>query len=265
MQRDCKRTAMHSLAALGKHGADCYGFRAKIERTLSMNDAKASASGPAPPVTDAEVMAFYRRTGGLQNSTEVVQLYSDWADTYEASVNHFARYLIPARIAELVLAHCRAPESVILDAACGTGLTGMELAARGWKNLYGIDISQPMLAHAAQKQCYRELKRGNLYQPLPFPGAFFDAVVCAGAFCPGHLKARALRPMLEVLKPGGVLICDVERNSWGRAGNMAMTFSALIARGEISEFWLKEAHFYEADPGERSHGYYVVAWKGHGS
>ena len=44
----------------------------------------------------------------------------------------------------------------ILDAGCGTGLTGPQLKALGYSNLAGLDLSDDMLKVAAGRQAYLE-------------------------------------------------------------------------------------------------------------
>ncbi len=180
---------------------------------------------------------------------------------FDISIDRFASYLTPVLIAELAATHCTTIQPVILDAACGTGLVGRALAAKGMTTLHGTDISEAMLAQAAEKGCYRELKRANLYQPLPFPAGFFDLCVCAGAFCPGLLKARALPNLLAAVKPDGILVCDVERSTWGSAGRLGAAFVTLVEEGLISQLTVNESHFYAPAPGEACHGFLVVARK----
>jgi predicted TPR repeat methyltransferase len=46
----------------------------------------------------------------------------------------------------------------ILDAGCGTGLAGDCLRVLGYGELVGIDLSEPMLAHAARLGIYAALR-----------------------------------------------------------------------------------------------------------
>ena len=76
------------------------------------------------------------------------------------------------------------PAARILDAGCGTGLAGQMLAARGYRQLEGLDLSAGMLREAGNKGCYTALHHQALGDALDFPSAIFDAV----------LHRRRLRP-----------------------------------------------------------------------
>ncbi|EKV27387.1 hypothetical protein C882_1889 [Caenispirillum salinarum AK4] len=64
-----------------------------------------------------------------------------------------------ARVAE-------AKVSPVLDAGCGTGLVGVELATRGFPVVDGLDISPEMLGEARAKGVYRDLVEADMTKPL---------------------------------------------------------------------------------------------------
>lgn len=45
----------------------------------------------------------------------------------------------------------------VLDLACGSGLVGKHLNAKGFKNIVGLDLSPNMLEEASNKGVYSEL------------------------------------------------------------------------------------------------------------
>ncbi|HEX9859946.1 MAG TPA: class I SAM-dependent methyltransferase, partial [Nitrospirota bacterium] len=92
----------------------------------------------------------------------------------------------------------------VLDAGCGTGIYLEELRRIGIKAV-GLDRDRAMLDFAAKKSPGSMLVEGHLV-PLPFRSLFFDKVlcVCALEFVPEPEKA--VREMVRVLKPGGVLL-----------------------------------------------------------
>ena len=53
------------------------------------------------------------------------------------------------------------PDGHVLDAGCGTGLSGKALHAAGFRRLTGIDISQASLDVAAQAGVYERLDSGQ--------------------------------------------------------------------------------------------------------
>nr|VFK61400.1 MAG: Methyltransferase domain-containing protein [Candidatus Kentron sp. UNK]VFK69129.1 MAG: Methyltransferase domain-containing protein [Candidatus Kentron sp. UNK] len=70
----------------------------------------------------------------------------------------------------------------MLEAGCGTGLVGQELAGEGFSNLTGMDISASCLKEAETKGVYVKTIKHNLLARFPFPDGAFDAVVCVGVF-----------------------------------------------------------------------------------
>jgi predicted TPR repeat methyltransferase len=91
------------------------------------------------------------------------------------------RYEAPTMAAQL-LAEYASIDGTVLDVGCGTGLVGQALHQLGFSAITGTDISQNMLAQAANKQVYRELTKANLLEPLPYAENQFDAIVCVGVF-----------------------------------------------------------------------------------
>lgn len=63
-------------------------------------------------------------------------------------------------------------QAKVLDLACGTGLVGQYLAEHGFKNVYGIDISERMLEEASIKGAYKQLDQHTLGNPEDFPEKF---------------------------------------------------------------------------------------------
>jgi SAM-dependent methyltransferase len=102
-----------------------------------------------------------------------------------------------------------APASV-LDAGCGTGRVGRELARRGL-DVVGIDIDAGMLATAQRKAPgvdwrLADLASGDL-------GRTFDAIVMAGNvmifLAPGTEQA-VVANLARHLRPGGVLVAGFQ-------------------------------------------------------
>ena len=149
--------------------------------------------------------------------------YDHWARHYDADVEAEA-YCGPTMVADLLEAVARQTNvhhhSAILDACCGTGLVGRVLHARGYRQVSGCDLSRPMLDQARASHVYRHLQAQiDLTQPLP-PHLLrhFDAVVCCGAFIPGHLPASALRGLVAMTRPGGVVVVSIREAYFDTAG-----------------------------------------------
>ena len=79
-----------------------------------------------------------------QSSHQVRDAYAAWAATYDGETAALG-YLLPFLIAAWVARYVPRGEGPLLDAGCGTGLSGPQLKALGYDDLAGLDLSQDML------------------------------------------------------------------------------------------------------------------------
>ncbi len=101
----------------------------------------------------------------------------------------------------------------VLDAGCGTGRVGIELALRGLE-VVGVDVDAEMMAAARRKAPDLEWHLADLATvELPDPHQAglrrFDAAVLAGnvmiLLAPGT-EAEVIRNLVRHLRPGGLLV-----------------------------------------------------------
>ena len=98
--------------------------------------------------------------------------------------------------------------SRILDAACGSGLTGAALARLGYTRITGIDITQGLLDVAEGTGAYERLERVDMQAfPLPFDDDEFDAVEFIGALTYFE-TSEILRELCRIVRPGGLVLVD---------------------------------------------------------
>lgn len=102
------------------------------------------------------------------------------------------------------------PPARVLDAGCGTGRVGIELARRGYE-VVGVDLDASMLAqarHAADVTWIQaDLSDLDAHDLGP---TTFDVIVCAGNVIPllaEGTEAQAIAAMARRLAPTGVLVC----------------------------------------------------------
>lgn len=117
----------------------------------------------------------------------------------------------------LALAHLAKGEYV-LDIGCGTGT--LAVAAKRIVGpagtVYGVDASPEMLSRAeykARKAGEEVAFRNSVAERLPFPDAYFDAVLSTVMFhhLPRKTRLQCAQEIRRVLKPGGrVLVVDFE-------------------------------------------------------
>lgn len=92
----------------------------------------------------------------------------------------------------------------VLEVGCGTGLLLREIAEFATE-VTGVDLSPGMLQHARRRGLNVHEARADA---LPFPHATFD-VACSFKVLP-HVEPvhAALREMLRVVRPGGVVVAE---------------------------------------------------------
>lgn len=164
---------------------------------------------------------------------EKVGYYADWADAYDREVtdNGYTGPMEVARTMVSALAAIKKQDSEqpdvttnvvrILDAGCGTGLSGEMLIKAAEEQKYdasfemvGLDYSPEMLDVAKEKKVYVDVKVADLNEPLQLDGQLFDFIISAGVFLDGHCGPPALVNILDVLAPGGLAVVSVRNESY---------------------------------------------------
>ena len=141
--------------------------------------------------------------GGSGTSLDI---YEDWAPTYERNLQEDYGY-VAHQIAADVFVRFQSDKSVrVLDLACGTGLVGQVLFDRGFANIDGLDVSPSMLAEAKKKQVYGDLLTGDVSLPLELGGRRYQAAIAVGCFGGGHLGPEHLINIIDCVEPGGVVV-----------------------------------------------------------
>lgn len=114
-------------------------------------------------------------------------------------------FTIPSGIE--ILARILPRDSSILDFGCGYGRILEELDGAGYKNLYGCDFSEKMLA-LAEKALPDSILRQNSASKIPFADESFDCVIILAVLtCITDDKQQELllKEAIRVLKPDGFL------------------------------------------------------------
>ncbi|OHV26957.1 methyltransferase domain-containing protein [Rhizobium sp. RMa-01] len=106
-------------------------------------------------------------------SRYVERLFDDYADRFESALVEKLDYTVPQKLAALVASTGRHYECAV-DLGCGTGLLGPEIHSRV-SRLEGFDLSQNMLAKAAEKGVYDHLAQADLSLAPDLSGLFSDA------------------------------------------------------------------------------------------
>jgi ubiquinone/menaquinone biosynthesis C-methylase UbiE len=159
--------------------------------------------------------AYYRRnfhwqTGGYFTLDSAIRYDIGVELLFLGTADVMRRMAIPP-VSRLVAE--RGDDLRVLDVACGTGgflrLLGGALPRLDYT---GLDLSEAYLAYARER-C-QDVPRLNLVQgnaeEMPFRDRWFDVVTSVYLFheLPKDARRNAMREMLRVLKPGGLLVIE---------------------------------------------------------
>ena len=166
---------------------------------------------------------------GKNYSTESATVERDY-DTF-AGTGHYDEtfdewgYVGP-ETAAAILKNYVPMSSRILDAACGSGLTGIALRNLGYEHVEGIDISAGLLALAERTGAYERLERVDMQAlPLPFDDGEFDAVNFIGALTYFETN-EILRELCRVVRRDGHVVFSSCRRWTARAGPITLSVKA---------------------------------------
>lgn len=139
-----------------------------------------------------------------KSKEDIEKRYDEWANTYDMDLITEWDYKLPALIGDLFTKYVKDTEAKILEAGVGTGLGGEYMISKGYRNLFGIDMSLGMLKEAERKNIYRGLDRAILGEPLGFPDNHFDAVLSVGTI--GTAPPESFDELIRVVKPAGIIV-----------------------------------------------------------
>ncbi|QPC86043.1 methyltransferase domain-containing protein [Mesorhizobium sp. NBSH29] len=163
------------------------------------------------------------------NSAELQNAYQAWSSDYDRETAADG-YCLPFIIAAWVARYVPADSGPLLDAGCGTGLTGPYLRALGYSDIEGLDFSPDMLRVAQRRDAYASLVEAELGKKLPWRDGHFRAVYSTGVFTEGHAPASSLDELARITRIGGHVIVTV-RCSILDSGGFGREFARLAQDG----------------------------------
>ena len=176
------------------------------------------------------------------DSRETAAYYDAWAENYDQTLAQWS-YRSPAIVAAMLKGDL-APDEPILDAGCGTGLSGRALHAAGFRRVTGMDISQASLDVAAQADVYERLLQVNLQEvPLPLQTDEFAAAQCVGVLTYVPDTEAILREFCRVVRPGG-LVAFTQREDLFEERNVAAVMQTLAKEGLLTRISVSEPQAY---------------------
>ncbi|MEO0369779.1 MAG: methyltransferase domain-containing protein [Pseudomonadota bacterium] len=177
-------------------------------------------------MTDKE---FLQGAYKLENQQQTLDLYADWAKTYDQELAD-NNYASPVRTAQ-AMALCGADKnSLLLDVGCGTGVSGIVLKEFGFGNLHGSDFSDEMLEEAEQKGIYAELYKADVYEPFKFVEQPYPLMTAVGVFAPGHADHHALHAMIDLMPIGGLFGFSMNDHALKEGGYMDEINTRVMAK-----------------------------------
>ncbi len=194
----------------------------------------------------------------IETPADSIQLYGEWADTYDLGFVEREGYIVHLRVAELLLRQRALITGAVLDVGCGTGIVGVCLREGGVEVVDGVDISPPMLAEAAEKKTkddepvYRKLIAADLTKRLDIPDKQYAGLISAGTFTHGHLGPDSLDELWRVAATGAVCAISV-RDTHYESMRFGEKLSEDVAKGTITKPNITEVDMYSAQTRNLAH------------
>ena len=186
----------------------------------------------------------------------VARLFDSYASRFEASLLALG-YRVPGLVRRAVerawpdVAAGRVRLGPVLDLGCGTGLVGAALHDLLGEVLVGVDLSRRMLAEAAAKGIYTELRHAEIEAALAAERGTYALIVAADVLCYFGRLDTVLPLCRARLSPGGLVIFSVERGAPGsgyRLGAQGRYAHAPdLVRSSLAEAGLEALEWREED------------------
>lgn len=104
----------------------------------------------------------------------------------------------------------------VLDLGCGSGRHTVYLAKNGF-DVYGIDVARKGIeitkAWLKKEKLKADLKIGDIYEKLPYPNDFFNALISTQTL--HHNRVENIRKLIKeierILRPKGLIFITVSR------------------------------------------------------
>jgi predicted TPR repeat methyltransferase len=161
-------------------------------------------------------------------------LYNDFPSAYNTFVKTFG-YCAPEVVVRSLAQFLPEQDHLkVLDAGCGTGLTGQALCQyRNNVTLHGFDCARDMVKRAERTALYERLIIADATKPLPIDTNTYDAAMASGLYTLGHVGPEALMPVIDSIKPGGLFALNIFEPAWVKL-NFEQHFDQLQRDGVIT-------------------------------
>lgn len=195
----------------------------------------------------------------LKTPDDNIELYRDWAATYDSDFAEDTGYQLPHHVARFFIEYGD-PSAPVLDVGAGTGLVADCLNGNRSVTMDALDISKAMLDKAAAKGLYRKTIVADLTKPLDLADESYGAVVSAGTFTHGHVGPDALDELLRIAKRDALFVISVNSKHYVSQGFEAK-FQTL--KPTITDFSMRTVPIYSnhSDPNHKNDEGHIVVFR----
>ena len=183
-----------------------------------------------------------------RDNEELAERYDQWAKDYDADLERDFAWWGPEFAAGLFARHVP-KEAKILDAGAGTGLVGVILAQKGYRDMVAMDLSEGMLEEARKKNVYREFHQMVMGETLDFLTDSFNAVISIGVLTLGHAPASSFDELIRITRPGGCIVFSLRPDVYEDGGfKEKMTELENAGKWELAEASEKKQVLPKGEP-----------------
>ncbi len=206
---------------------------------------------PDAPGAEQRLKALFQVGSDQENRT----YYDQWAGCYDADLTALS-YPAPQQAARMLAGLVDWRDRPVLDAGCGTGLSGQALRNEGFQVMDGLDYSQGMLDQAANKGLYRHLALADLSQPQSLAQAPYAAIVTVGTLTYDFLGVELVDHLMPALEPDGTFVLCTNARAWGLR-SVEDYLGTLVQQGQITGLVMRACEYL---PAEHASGM-MAAWR----
>jgi len=145
----------------------------------------------------------------LKSPKDSVDLYRQWAPSYDADFAAEMDYIYPAAVADVFAEYADVQDEPVLDVGAGTGLVGAALSTQRQRAIDGLDISAEMLCVAMRKGHYRAVHVADLTGVIDLPDGHYGGIISAGTFTHGHVGPQAFDELLRLAAPNALFVIGI--------------------------------------------------------